>query len=374
MKICSIKRLCNDEKCKTCYEKSFASDKKSKYWNYVLNDKLPRQVFKYSAPKRWFNCEKCLHSFNISLNRKRKKEEWCPYCSSKKLCINEKCNYCFNKSFSSFDKNKVNCWNFDINSKTPRQVFKYSTTNKYWFKCNICNHNFNSNISNITSKKRWCPYCSNQKLCFKKECLDCYKKSFQSSENVKQWNFKLNKTVPRLIFKYTKKKHWIICEKCKNNYFISIQNFSNGNRCNKCKNKTEKYIFNFLINKYEVKIQHKFEWCKNNKTKNKYPFDFLINKTIIECDGKQHFNQVSNWKSPEQNILRDNYKMKCALENGYSVVRIYQEDVWLNKNNWKEYLLKSIEICKDNSFIIIQKENENLYKNHYVENFEIKHI
>jgi len=36
--------------------------------------------------------------------------------------------------------------------------------------------------------------------------------------------------------------------------------------------------------------------------------------------------------------------MKCANENGYSVIRILQGDVFSNKNNWDEKLDKAINV------------------------------
>ena len=32
--------------------------------------------------------------------------------------------------------------------------------------------------------------------------------------------------------------------------------------------------------------------------------------------------------------------MNVAIENGYSIIRIMQEDIWFNKNNWKEKFIK----------------------------------
>ena len=71
---------------------------------------------------------------------------------------------------------------------------------------------------------------------------------------------------------------------------------------------------------------------KNNRY---MPYDFVIEeyKVIIELDGIQHFKQVSNWDSPEETQLRDKYKMEKANANGYSVIRILQDDVYNDKYN-----------------------------------------
>jgi very-short-patch-repair endonuclease len=74
-----------------------------------------------------------------------------------------------------------------------------------------------------------------------------------------------------------------------------------------------------------------------------FSYDFEIGKNIlIELDGLQHFQQVSNWQSPEIQQERDKYKIKCALENGKNIIHIYQEDVLHDKNNWEKRLEKII--------------------------------
>jgi len=54
--------------------------------------------------------------------------------------------------------------------------------------------------------------------------------------------------------------------------------------------------------------------------------------------------------------------MNCANENGYSIIRIFQEDVWYDKYDWFRELLENIEkisndgivqniyMCKNNEY------------------------
>jgi very-short-patch-repair endonuclease len=91
-----------------------------------------------------------------------------------------------------------------------------------------------------------------------------------------------------------------------------------------------------------LETQFKRDWCKN---KQHLPFDFCIPEfnIIIELDGRQHFDQVSNWSTPEEQFANDKYKEKCANENGYSVIRILQEDVFYDRYDWFTELCASIE-------------------------------
>ncbi len=107
----------------------------------------------------------------------------------------------------------------------------------------------------------------------------------------------------------------------------------------------------------------KVEWCKN---KTYLPYDFVLaeDKIIIELDGLQHFEQVSNWQSPEETHLNDVYKIKCANENEYSVIRLLQTDVFYDTYDWLMELRENIEkiileqrvqnvyMCKDNEYAI----------------------
>lgn len=323
-------------------------------WNNFLNNCNINDFYKNSCKKYWFDCHLCNHNFEISFN-KYKNNRWCPYCSipPKRLCENLNCNLCFIKSFASHSKSiHLN----NQNDKNPRQVFK-GTRKKYLFNCEICNHIFNISIDAITILNQWCQYCSNQKLCNNTECIKCFNKSFASHKKSKFFNI-TNNTNPRNIFKSTHTKYDFTCNLCNNVFKISPHKIvGDSNWCSKCKYKTEFKLLEFLKEIYKDNIIHQvnFEWCKNKKY---LPFDFLIKSknTIIELDGIQHFKQVSNWRNPEKNQERDIYKMKCAFENGYRVIRLIQNDVLKNIFDWKTELLNAINSSEQ--YILICKNNE----------------
>ena len=136
--------------------------------------------------------------------------------------------------------------------------------------------------------------------------------------------------------------------------------------CPYCVNKTEQKLYdNIILNYPNLLQQYKVEWCKN---KNYLPFDFVIPEynIIIELDGLQHFEQVSNWKSPEENLITDKYKMKCANNNNYSIIRILQEDLFYDKYDWYNELIQNIEKIKNEEII----QNIYMCKNNEYVNFE----
>jgi very-short-patch-repair endonuclease len=133
--------------------------------------------------------------------------------------------------------------------------------------------------------------------------------------------------------------------------------------CPSCINKTEFKFYEKIKEIYPtIKRQYKVDWCKN---KLYLPYDFVIEELniIIEIDGEQHFTQISNWTSPEIQIEKDKYKMKCANENGFSVIRLPQVDISKDSYHWFneiqisiekiniEKIVQNIFICKNNEYI-----------------------
>ena len=120
-------------------------------------------------------------------------------------------------------------------------------------------------------------------------------------------------------------------------------------------------LYNWLLKNKEIKLikrEYKPHWCsteyiyrnKGKIKKGKYPyrFDFLLTfnnkkQLIIELDGRQHYEQVSNWTSPLHNQIRDKYKEFKARQHNLDVIRIFQEDVYYEKNNWKSSLRKILK-------------------------------
>ena len=49
------------------------------------------------------------------------------------------------------------------------------------------------------------------------------------------------------------------------------------------------------------------------------------------------------------------YKMKCANENGYSMIRLLQKDIWYNRYDWIHELLENI------NKIVLEKKVQHIY-------------
>lgn len=345
---CAHKDLCDNENCIMCFNNSFASVDESQFLDPdCLVD--PRHIMKASGTLQQFICPMCNHTFQFSpafISAGR----WCPYCvmPPKLICFKPDCQHCFKNSFASHEKSKY--WSAK-NPQKPRNILLTGSRDKYIFDC-VCNHEIVISLDSILIDC-WCSYCGNHDLCSSLECQLCFSKSFASYEKSIYWSPK-NLVSPRSVFKSAPKKYIFVCPFCSNDYVAKLNDISNGGWC-KCRtNKTETKLFAFLQKHCAsvVEKQKKFDWCVNLKH---LPFDFCIEefKLIIELDGRQHFSQVSNWDSPEETQRKDKNKMKLAITNGYSVIRILQEEVWKDKNNWQQKLLPVIKSYSTPTIILL---------------------
>lgn len=338
----------------------FSSHPRAKFWS-DKNVKGPEAYALNSHSKCWFDCAECGHCFVSTLNI-NSLNNWCTYCSNKKkLCDNNDCVTCFNKSFASVEFSKY--WS-DKNEMKPRQLLKNSHK-IYLFDCKKCGHTFQSLLSQITKGNK-CNYCANRVICKEDRCVTCYNKSFASVEYSKYWS-ETNELKPRDVFKNSAVKYLFNCDKCDNIFLIRVSHITSGVRCSKCSCKTEYKMTTILEKLYPSLItQYKVDWCKKIKH---LPFDFVLEqvKIIIELDGEQHFKQVGKWKTPQVTRNNDIYKIKAANKNGFSIIRILQDDVHFNRFDWLKEIQDAIQK------IVNEKKVQNIYickKNEY-DNFEL---
>ena len=265
-----------------------------KQWHPTKNGDLKLNQFtKGSNKKVWWLCDKkcsegCLHEWEAIIYSRTSREDGCPFCCNKNICIH-------NSIYTSYP-NLVEEWHPTKNGSLKPEQFTFGSGEKIWWKCNINkSHEWLSRIADRTTANQGCPLCSGRK--------------------------------------------------------------------------TEKKLYDELIKYYPLlKQQFKVEWCKN---KNKLPYDFAFeeDKIIIELDGLQHFYDIKYFKSNhKEQIIIDKYKMKCATENGFSVIRILQRDVWTNSYEWlielklqiekikQEKQIQIIYMCKNHEYDIFTTE------------------
>ena len=359
---CGNRKLCGDINCISCFNRSFASHEKSKWWDYELNDKNPINVSKFNSEKFNFICNECDHKFDAVLSNVSR-GDWCPYCGHARLCTDLNCKRCFDRSFASHEKAKF--WFVPLNKLTPREIFMCSDTEHY-FCCPNCKHIFKMRIATITHQNSFCPYCAkgSAALCDNLLCDFCKNKSFESHPKSKYWIHEKNGISPRFVCKSTDKKFYFKC-KYGHEFQISPAHINNlGNWCRFCLYKGEAKMSKFLKSIYpDVEVEKIFNWCLSSSGM-PMRFDFYIKSLsiAIELDGKQHFEQVSNWEPPDTHRRRDIFKVKCAIKNGITVIRLLQREVIKAKDDWKTYLKE--QLYPREFPVLICKCNDSTYDNH----------
>ena len=311
---CTLSQLKLCGECDICFSRSFSSyDGLTEAGNLKVdcwsddNELTPREVFKGTAKKFYFDCDVCSHTF---IGRPHDitslKPQWCPYCSNHKLC-KEKCHICYEKSFLSFKgttktgKLKTDCWS-EKNKKKPIEVFRGSKS-KFFFECDICSHVFDHVIHSVSGKNScWCPYCANKKLC-NDECDYCYKNSLISFEGYTElgrfkmecWSGK-NKKYPRKIFKGSHTKAVFDCDICSHEFEIAIHNLVGKNRwcpyCSKppkkiCKTECSHCFQNSFASFTEKTVSGKLKldcWSDDNELTPREVFKGTAKKFYFDCD------------------------------------------------------------------------------------------
>jgi hypothetical protein len=134
----------------------FSKHPRASCWNETLNEcKIPLHLkCNNQAKKYWFTCDICYHSFDTIIYSIFK-GSWCGFCANKRLCNNEDCSECFNKSFASHSK--ATYWSEKNGALTPRQIYK-NYSKKIWVKCETCNSEFETKPNNVNNGK-WCKKC-----------------------------------------------------------------------------------------------------------------------------------------------------------------------------------------------------------------------
>uniref|UniRef100_A0A6C0K4Z5 Treble clef zinc finger domain-containing protein n=1 Tax=viral metagenome TaxID=1070528 RepID=A0A6C0K4Z5_9ZZZZ len=310
-----------------------------KEWDYTKNTKAPTEFTAGSNKAVWWKCANvhacgCAHEWEAILYSRTGLASGCPYCSNTRICIHNSILTTHPEVASQWHPIK----NGDL---TPDQVSRYSDREVWWL-CPAtciegCPHEFKSSVGNRTNGNG-CPYCCK---IVKKHCIHT---SIVTTHPLlmKEWHLMKNTLRPETVGYGSHLSVWWKCA-ADHEWEAVIYARAMGNGCPHCKHKTEKKLFAWLQARYSTKAQVKYKWCVNADTKRGLPFDFEVqDRILLELHGRQHFQQISNWRSPEAQKERDDYKVKCALENGKHVICMDQEDVWNDVNDWESKLSQTI--------------------------------
>jgi very-short-patch-repair endonuclease len=341
-------KICNDENCNFCFEKSFASVEKSKCWDFEKNETTPRQIYKLSTTKCFLICDCCNHNFETT-PKLIVKGHFCPYCANLKLCNEINCKICYEKTFATHPVSKY--WS-SKNELLPHQIFKSCHT-KYYFDCDKCNHELYFVVSSIKKNKLNCKYCKGNDLCEDKNCDFCFNKSFASSSFAKFWSSK-NTFTPRDITRYSRKKIIINCVFCNHEFCTTAGHIKeDAKNCGYCASLKmcygEKCIHCF--NKSFASQKKSKYWSKKNKEIPRNVFKSTDRKYIFDCN---YCNE--DFETSLAGVTRGSWCPKCVNKT---------------EKKLKEWLYENYGIENVKYQHIIMYGNDKYIYDFYIEKFNL---
>lgn len=276
-------------------------------WDFEKNDELGLNIYKVtkgSGKKVWWICQKC-KSLYYSTIKHRSVGRSCPYCSGQK--VNNTNSLASNYPELAFEWHPTKNGNL-----TPHNV-TCNTNKKIWW-LGKCNHEWETNIANRTSKKQGCPYCSNHRV------LKGFNDMWTTNPNLAKLLAN-----PEDGYEYTqtsgKKLDWK-CPECgeiiKNKTISNVKN--HRLYCPKCsdgKSFPEKVMYNVLKQlNINFEWEKAFKWSENKR----YDFYLLDYKMIIEVNGEQHYKncgfESKGGRSVDEEKENDILKKELAMLNG----------------------------------------------------------
>jgi len=345
---------------------------------------LSKEYINSSTKLKWF-CGKCQNEFPMTPNDVKSKKSWCPRCAGKEQTIKDMQELAY----------QVGLERTGIPGICLSKKYK-GATQKLWWKCGFCDHEFPMTPNKVKSRRSWCPKCANkvpptikelQKLAvnvgiektgFPGEFLS---KDYKGSNVNHRWrcgkcNLRFNKTVDKVKHR----RSW--CPHCSQGYYERI-----------CRGFMER-IFSYLYKRRitfpqtsldEIVISVAGIQALRDFHPDKIGFEISqmhfdgFNPIIIvgfERQGKQHYIRVPEWQKQEENFKRQLAidKFKEYFSDKLSILLIivgfeWRNGIWqrIEPEFMQDYIIKQIEMKTGKKLPPIPKFN---YREFFKEDME----
>ncbi len=162
----------------------------------------------------------------------------------------------------------INEWDFNKNAGVDPQSVSYGSMRKYWWKCPICNYNWQMSPNARTNQRQGCPKCSGPKRVNSYiNTLLNYKESLAETNHpvLDEWDYERNDILPSQITKSSGRKVWWKCKKCGGCWLAEINNRTkeNGTKCPYCAGHKVLKGFNDLATTHS-ELLSEWNYEKNN--------------------------------------------------------------------------------------------------------------
>jgi len=240
--------------------------------------------------------------------------------------------FLYEKSFASHPKSEF--WS-PMNEGLPEN-YALNSGKKFLFDCDKCNHTFKKDLKHINKSNRWCPYCTNQKLCDNIDCKDCFNKSFASHSKAQFWSDK-NLLNPRQLFKKTNKKIIFNCNKCNHEFTAILSDITTKNTwCSFCSGrKLCDNVLNctFCLDKTFYTNEKKIYWSDKNVLKPYQVYKSSSTKIWFDCN-----NCFKSFQSTLKHITNGSWCPNCKYKTEHKMTdiltKIYPNIIIQAKFDW----------------------------------------
>ena len=190
----------------------------AKEWDYEKNAPLtPDLVAAHSGKKAYWICEKG-HEYSSVIASRTGDDCGCPVCSNAGVALYRDGIYIGEHSLEK-DAPEI-AKEFDVQKNgISADNIAVSSNKKMWWKCSVCNFEWQSKVNNRTSSlKTGCPRCAKEqnKQAKVRRVNDVLRKGslFDNYPEVcKEWDYSRNEIKPTEITSASHQKVWWICEK-----------------------------------------------------------------------------------------------------------------------------------------------------------------
>lgn len=287
-----------------------------KEWDWEANDKAgldPNKLTLGSHTKVWWKC-KLGHSFDMMIKQRLHKQN-CPYCSNRRILVGY-------NDLATTHPHLAKEWHPTKNGNlTPSMVISGSGK-KVWWKCPKCGYEWQTKISNRTSRGHGCLNCTHQATVSGANDL-----ATLHSTIAKEWHPTKNGLLtPSDIRPKSNKKYWWKCSKCGHEWQASASSrVGRKSGCPACSGRVPRSGINDV-----------FTVCPNIKQE----WDWEKNKNIDPSRLSKGSHTKAWWKCQLGHSYEMTIKQKSA---GAGCPYCSHHRVWIGFNDLKTLFPKAAE-------------------------------
>lgn len=271
-----------------------------KDWDWERNAPIgydPDTISQGSHKMVWWVCSRG-HSYAATA-KNRVAGTGCPYCAGKKVLIG------FNDLGTRYPQ-VAKDWHCEMNGEQTPSTVTFGSNKKVWWKCEVCNGVYETQIANRTLRGSSCPYCAHQKVLTGYNDLQTLFPELSA-----EWS-EHNTCLPSEVSPYSKKKVLWKCALGHAEYLMAIQQRTNRQGCPVCAKQSQTSFPEQAIYFY---LQQVFPDSVNRYMVDHYEIDIYIPSRRIGIEYNGYF-------SHREKAERDAQKRRYAESKGITLITI----------------------------------------------------